>query len=117
MSKKTKAVKKSDDTETIEPEFEWVPEKAERVPDEQRHRIKADDKVKITMYVDWEVLKFFKDRAKLPDAAPYQTQMNNVLRQFMEKDDSQASFDYLQLVNDKHFIEAIAQQVEKRLVK
>lgn len=41
-------------------------------------------KVKITTYLDADVLEFFKKRAAVPNAAPYQTQINNELRKVME---------------------------------
>lgn len=39
-------------------------------------------KVRITMFVDNDVLKFFRARAAKPGAEPYQTQINRVLRQY-----------------------------------
>jgi uncharacterized protein (DUF4415 family) len=41
-------------------------------------------KVRITMFVDNDVLKFFKARAARPGAGPYQTQINWALREYME---------------------------------
>jgi uncharacterized protein (DUF4415 family) len=41
-------------------------------------------KVRITLYVDLDVLNYFKARAEEPNAAPYQTQINNELRAVME---------------------------------
>jgi len=41
-------------------------------------------KVRITMFVDNDILKFFKARASKPGAGPYQTQINRALREYME---------------------------------
>src|SRR5262249_18538957 len=67
-------------------------------------------KVRITMYVDLDILNFFKGRAAKPDAAPYQTQMNNALRDYMEGqvDDRQA------LLDDEDFINRLAEKVAAR---
>jgi uncharacterized protein (DUF4415 family) len=44
----------------------------------------SDCKVRVTMYLDADVLEYFKDRAARPHAAPYQTQINTELRRVME---------------------------------
>lgn len=44
----------------------------------------ADCKVRVTMYLDADVLEYFKRRAEAPNAAPYQTQINGELRRMME---------------------------------
>jgi uncharacterized protein (DUF4415 family) len=41
-------------------------------------------KVRISIYLDADVLAYFRDRAAQPNAAPYQTQINNELRAIME---------------------------------
>jgi len=67
-------------------------------------------KVRISILLDLDVLNFFKERAAQPNAAPYQTQINNELRAVMERRSPYAS-----LVADDQFIEAIAERVaEKR---
>jgi hypothetical protein len=40
------------------------------------------------MYVDGDVLEYFKRRAAQPHAAPYQTQINNELYAIMKRDQS-----------------------------
>lgn len=58
---------------------------------ERRHIVKkgetdlADCKVRITINLDADILEYFKDRAKMPDSAPYQTQINNALRHVLTK--------------------------------
>ncbi len=43
-------------------------------------------KVKISMFIDLDILEYFKARAK--DGAPYQTQINAELRKIMESEQS-----------------------------
>ncbi len=88
----------------------------------QRHpNFKPEDtnlsncKVRITMFIDADVLEHFKHRATQPNAAPYQTQINNELRSIMEHSGSGAP--YSSLVNDDRFITAVAQRVQERRVK
>jgi uncharacterized protein (DUF4415 family) len=41
-------------------------------------------KVRITIFIDNDILKFFKARAAKRGKAPYQTQINQALREYME---------------------------------
>ena len=45
---------------------------------------RRDQKIKISIYLDADVLDFFKEQAAQPNSAPYQTQINNELRNVME---------------------------------
>ena len=49
---------------------------------------KKTEKAKISLYLDNDILEYFRARADAPNAAPYQTQINNELRRIMESDDS-----------------------------
>lgn len=75
-------------------------------------------KVRISINLDSDVLEYFKMRASDPDAAPYQTQINNALRSFMESEgdkQSATSSAFIQtLLADSHFIEAVARQVAEQ---
>ena len=64
-------------------------------------------KVKITLYVDADVLEFFKKRAEQPNAAPYQTQINNELRKIMESGSADAQTLEKAMLNDKKFLKAL----------
>jgi uncharacterized protein (DUF4415 family) len=116
MKKKTNANKKFDGTESVASEFEWVPEKAERV--QQRRTVTAQDldprntKVKITIYIDLDILSEFKQCAAKPNAAPYQTQINNALRSFLAG--KKELYDHSNLLNDERFIEAVAKKVARK---
>jgi uncharacterized protein (DUF4415 family) len=79
-------------------------------------------KVKISILLDADVLAYFRARAERPHAAPYQTQINQELRQLMERDQrksakSSVAGDYADLLDDPAFIEAVAERVEERRKK
>lgn len=71
-------------------------------------------KVRISIMLDLDVLNHFKARAAAPDAAPYQTQINNELRRVMERDRGADPLPFAALVNDSRFIEAVAEKVRAR---
>lgn len=88
-----------------------------------RHRLKAGQtpasvKVRISINLDFDVLTYFKRRAAQPNAAPYQTQINNALRAVMagERKTVAAALppQAEALLADRHFIEAVAQRVQAR---
>jgi hypothetical protein len=70
----------------------------------------SDCKVRVTMYLDADVLEYFKGRAAKPNAAPYQTQINQELRAVMEGGGEA----YASLVEDERFISAVAERVRGR---
>jgi len=72
-------------------------------------------KIRVTLYLDKDVLNYFKERAAQPNAAPYQTQINQELRTVMERDAAPA-LDYKQLIQNKKFIAAIAEKVQEYTV-
>ena len=86
-----------------------------RIP--RRHLLTPEEtelrncKVKITMFIDADVLEHFKARAAQPNAAPYQTQINNELRAAMDRDKDGA---YSLLLNDERFIAAVAERIQKQ---
>ena len=69
----------------------------------------ADCKVRVTICLDADVLEYFKERAALPNSAPYQTQINNELRAVMER----GGGPFASLVNDDVFIAAVAERVRQ----
>lgn len=68
-------------------------------------------KVRVTIYLDSDVLTYFKERAAEPNAAPYQTQINSELRAVMERNNKVSAVDYTQLLTDRSFIRAVAEEV------
>lgn len=83
-----------------------IPRRHVTAPDEPKL---SDCKVRVTMYLDADVVEYFKGRAARPNAAPYQTQINGELRAVMELGGS--GDPYATLVNDERFISAVAERV------
>jgi uncharacterized protein (DUF4415 family) len=74
----------------------------------------AIPKTRITLYLDNDVLAYFKRRAAQRHAAPYQTQINNELRAVMEREATDRASQYEALVNDEAFIAAVAAKLATR---
>jgi uncharacterized protein (DUF4415 family) len=75
-------------------------------------RVKADRaRARITISLDSDVVEFFKQAAAKRGALPYQTQINQALREAME----QSSADRLKsaLINDKAFIRSVAREISE----
>ncbi len=77
----------------------------------------SEAKVKITMWLDGDILAHFQKRAEHSHAAPYQTQINAELRKTMEKDLSVEAVEINKnietLTTNKEFIRAVAQQLKE----
>jgi antitoxin component of RelBE/YafQ-DinJ toxin-antitoxin module len=69
-------------------------------------------KVRTNIYLDLDVINFFKQRAKAPGALPYQTQINAALRRIMEEG-LPVDVDINQLLQNEKLITAIAKRVRK----
>jgi uncharacterized protein (DUF4415 family) len=69
-------------------------------------------KVKITTYLDADIVKYFKERAEQPNAAPYQTQINNELRKVMENGSTETAAVEREILNDKKFLQALKKKLE-----
>lgn len=67
-------------------------------------------KVRISILVDLDVLNFFKDQASKAGALAYQTQINQILRAYVE---DKAEPDAARLVHDDRFIRAVAKRVNQ----
>ena len=104
-------------SEAIDPEFRFEPGGMSRVPRDKRHIPAPGDtdlkncKVRVTMYVDADIIEWFKKRASAPDAAAYQTQMNSALRRHIERDGKKLPA-ARQLLNDDRFIRAVAKRIK-----
>ncbi|MFN8439733.1 MAG: BrnA antitoxin family protein [Caldilineaceae bacterium] len=68
-------------------------------------------KIRVTLYLDSDILAYFKERAAEPNAAPYQTQINNELRSVLERNSQTVAVDYTKLLNNRNFIRALAEEV------
>ena len=73
-------------------------------------------KIKMTMFVDGDILQHFKKRAETSNAAPYQTQINQELRAIMERDlaNEVEKLDEVaeKLVNNPIFLNAISERLK-----
>jgi uncharacterized protein (DUF4415 family) len=83
-----------------------------------RHGLPAREapaKVRISINLDVDVVDYFKERASRPHSAPYQTQINSVLREIMERDERGYATSLApqadELLADPQFIEAVAERV------
>jgi len=115
---KAKKTQKFDGTESVDPEFEFHPERMVRVPRDKMRVANPGDttprhcKVRISLYVDADLLAHFKRKAKPPHAPRYQTQMNAALRQSMETERWPQKYEAL--LNDERFIEALAERLKAK---
>ena len=70
-----------------------------------------ETKVKISLYLDGDILEYFRKRAAEPHAAPYQTQINNELRQIMKNDSMDAPSLEKDILNNKEFLRALKKKL------
>ncbi|MCC6328319.1 MAG: BrnA antitoxin family protein [Acidobacteria bacterium] len=84
--------------------------KARRSP--WAERLKNSKKVKVSIYLDSEVVEYFRGRAEQPNAAPYQTQINNELRKVMGNRSADAPTVERDVLNDKKFLKALKKKLE-----
>lgn len=68
-------------------------------------------KVKITTYIDADILEYFKERAEQLNAAPYQTQINNELRKVMENGSTKTATVERDILNDKEFLKSVEKEI------
>jgi uncharacterized protein (DUF4415 family) len=76
----------------------------------------SESKIKITMWVDGDVLEHFRQRSADSNAAPYQTQINAELRRIMEKDLAISKIDVQkveEIAKNKEFVRAVAEQLKE----
>ncbi len=68
-------------------------------------------KVKISMYLDADIVEYFRRRAAPPHAAPYQTQINNELRKVMENDSRENPNFENEILNNEAFLRALKEKL------
>ena len=69
-------------------------------------------KIRVNIYLDGDIVQFFKKRADAPNAAPYQTQINAALRTFL--DDAGAEPDATALLHNERFLDALEARLRQR---
>lgn len=75
-------------------------------------KLKNTNKVKVSMYLDEVVVEYFRKRAESPNAAPYQTQINNELRRVMENDSREVESIENDILNNEEFLRALKAKLE-----
>jgi uncharacterized protein (DUF4415 family) len=75
-------------------------------------KLKNTNKVKVSIYLDEVVVEYFRQRAESPDAAPYQTQINNELRRIMESDAREVQSIENDILNNEDFLRALKAKLE-----
>ncbi len=73
---------------------------------------RSDQKIKISINLDADVLDFFKERAAEPNSAPYQTQINNELRAVMEGRQAQGEVVTLKMLENSAFLSTLAEKLK-----
>ena len=73
---------------------------------------RSDQKIKISINLDADVLDFFKERAAEPNSAPYQTQINNELRAVMEGRQTQGEVVTLKMLENSAFLSTLAEKLK-----
>ena len=66
-------------------------------------------KIRISILIDADILDFFKERADQPDAAAYQTQINNELRAVMEAENEPE----FRILENPRFISALSEKLKQ----
>ena len=84
--------------------------KVERSP--WAEKLKKARKIKVSIYLDSDVVHYFQIRAGQPNAAPYQTQINGELRRIMENDSPDAAGIENDILNNKEFLRALKEKLE-----
>jgi uncharacterized protein (DUF4415 family) len=70
------------------------------------------NKIKVSIYLDGDVVTYFRDRAAKPNAAPYQTQINNELRGIMENGSADTVAVEENMLNNESFLKALKAKLE-----
>ncbi|MFN0280319.1 MAG: BrnA antitoxin family protein [Pyrinomonadaceae bacterium] len=73
-------------------------------------KLKSAGKIKVSIYLDNDVVNYFRHRAEGANAAPYQTQINNELRKVMENGGAEPVEN--DILNNKKFLKALKKKLE-----
>ncbi len=75
-------------------------------------KLKNTNKVKVSMYLDEVIVEYFRQRAESPNAAPYQTQIDNELRRTMEKESREVESIESNILNNEEFLRSLKEKLE-----
>ena len=71
----------------------------------------AKPKQRVTMYLDADILEFFKNCASEPNAAPYQSQINQALRLVIESKQPENKNIKKELLEDQKFLQELKERL------
>ena len=71
-------------------------------------------KVRVTIALDRDVVEHFKAEAQKPGALPYQTQINQALRQLISGQFAEIEAIKAELLNDNDFLRAVADEINRQ---
>jgi len=74
-------------------------------------KLKNSKRIKVSIYLEEEVIQYFRKRAESPDSAPYQTQINNELRKIMENDSRETESIENDILNNEEFLRALKEKL------
>lgn len=74
---------------------------------------RSEQKIKISLDVDADVLDFFKDRATQTDSETFETQINNELRTAMERSQMPTDVVTLKMLDNPKFLSSLAEKLKK----
>lgn len=69
-------------------------------------------KLKVSIYLDGDVVTYFRNRAQQPNAAPYQTQINDELRKIMESGAVETAAVERDILKDEKFLKKLKKKLE-----
>ena len=75
-------------------------------------KLRNSKRIKVSIYLEEEVIQYFRQRAESPNSAPYQTQINNELRKIMENDSRETESIENDILNNKEFLRALKEKLE-----
>jgi uncharacterized protein (DUF4415 family) len=95
----------------VEEEFRFNPKSWERLP-------KGVRKVRVNIWLDDDVVTEFKARAEQPNAAPYQTQINQTLREALGKNVQTSKQKNLPapVIDNPQFIQQLSEKIGEYLI-
>lgn len=75
---------------------------------------RSDQKIKVSIYLDADVLDFFKEQAAKPDSAPFQTQINNELRAATKREQTaEDEVVTITMLENPEFLSTLAERLKK----
>ena len=116
LAEKADVIRQEEAAAGVPEEFR-LPKHYKIIPKHLRHEVSANaleprnTKVRVSIYLDLDVLDFFKALATASGALPYQTQINAALRDLVEKAQSENNDAAATLRQAKNLIDAAIRKI------